>query len=70
LGRRCFLFVLLFVPALLAHSEVPASAGPKIEVQERVFDFKEMIEGQTVEHVYQVLNRGDQPLEIQRVKPG
>lgn len=70
MGRRCFLFVLLFVPALLAHSEVPASAGPKIEVQERVFDFKEMIEGQTIEHVYKVQNKGDQPLEIQRAKPG
>ena len=67
--RGRFLFVLLLI-VLLVHSEAPASAAPKIEVEERVFDFKEMIEGQTVEHVYQVLNRGDQPLEIQRVKPG
>jgi hypothetical protein len=69
LGRRCFLFVLLLI-ALLAHYEVPASAAPKIEVQERVFDFKEMTEGQTIEHVYKVQNKGDQPLEIQRAKPG
>jgi len=54
----------------LVHSEAPASAAPKIEVQERVFDFKEMIEGQTIEHVYKVQNKGDQPLEIQRAKPG
>ena len=67
--RGRFLFVLLLI-ALLVHSEVPASAAPKIEVQERVFDFKEMIEGQTIEHVYKVQNKGDQPLEIQRAKPG
>ena len=67
--RGRFLFVLLLI-VLLVHSEAPASAAPKIEVEERVFDFKEMIEGQTIEHVYKVQNKGDQPLEIQRVKPG
>jgi hypothetical protein len=56
--------------ALSVHFVAPASAAPKIELENRVFNFNEMIEGQTVEHVYQVLNRGDQPLEIQRVKPG
>ena len=61
---------MLLVMALLAHSEGPASAAPKIEIKEKVFNFKEMIDGQTVEHAFQVQNRGDQPLEIQRIKPG
>jgi hypothetical protein len=69
LRRRSFLFVLLFI-ALLFHSGALSSAAPKIELGERVYSFNEMIEGATVEHVYQVQNRGDQPLEIQRIKPG
>lgn len=68
MNRSCFLFVLL-VMAFLAYSEVPASAAPKIDVKEKVFNFGEMVEGQTVEHAYKVQNRGDQPLEIRRLKP-
>jgi uncharacterized protein (DUF58 family) len=64
-----FLFVLLF-SVLLVHSELPANPAPRIELQERVFDFREMVEGQPVEHVFRVRNRGDQPLEIRNVKPG
>jgi hypothetical protein len=59
---------MLLVMAILAHSALPASAAPKIDVKEKVFNFGEMVEGQTVEHVYRVQNRGDQPLEIQQLK--
>lgn len=69
MSKGRFPFVLLLV-ALLTYSKVPASATPKIEVEDKVFNFKEMIEGQTIEHIYKVQNKGDQPLEIQQVKPG
>jgi len=62
------LFVLLVV-SLLAYTPARAIAAPKIELKDRVFNFGELIEGQTVEHTFRVENRGDQPLEIQQLKP-
>jgi len=37
---------------------------------ERSFDFKDVEEGKVVEHVFKVLNKGSQPLEIRKVNPG
>jgi len=37
---------------------------------ERAHDFGEVEEGNVAEHAFQVLNKGDQPLEIKRVNPG
>jgi Protein of unknown function (DUF1573) len=68
LNRSCLLFVLL-VMSLLAYTPARAIAAPKIELKDRVFNFGEVIEGQTVEHTFRVENRGDQPLEIQQLKP-
>lgn len=44
--------------------------GPKIVLKEQMFDFGEVKEGDTVEHTFQVFNKGDQTLEIKNVKPG
>jgi hypothetical protein len=44
--------------------------GPKMVVKERKFDFGEVKEGEIIEHTFQVLNRGDQTLEIEDVRPG
>jgi hypothetical protein len=55
--------------SLLAYTPARAIAAPKIELKDRVFNFGEVIEGQTVEHTFRVENRGDQPLEIQQLKP-
>jgi hypothetical protein len=51
---------------------VPAqeNRGPKIVVKEPVFDFKEIKEGDVVQHTFKVLNEGDQILEIKSVRPG
>ena len=46
------------------------SRGPKIVVKEPVFDFKEIKEGDVVQHTFKVLNEGDQILEIKNVRPG
>lgn len=44
--------------------------GPKMVLKEREFDCGEVKEGEVIEHTFSVLNQGDEPLEIVRVKPG
>ena len=44
--------------------------GPKIVLKEQMFDFGEVKEGDTIDHTFQVFNKGDQTLEIKNVKPG
>jgi len=62
----CALFSLSFGPFALALEP----QGPKIVLEELKFDFGEVREGEAVSHTFRVLNRGDQPLEIRKVKPG
>ena len=47
-----------------------AVQAPKILIEEAVFDFHEVDEGQIVTHDFIVRNPGNQPLEITRVAPG
>jgi len=44
--------------------------GPKMILNERVFDFMEVEEGKVIEHTFRVLNEGDATLEIKKVSPG
>jgi hypothetical protein len=44
--------------------------GPRIILEERYFNAKQIKEGQIVEHIFKVLNTGDQTLEIKKVNPG
>jgi len=44
--------------------------GPEMVLKEQVFDFEEVKEGEIIEHTFQVLNRGDETLNIITVKPG
>lgn len=44
--------------------------GPRMVLEEKSFELKEVDEGKIIEHTFKVLNTGDQPLEIKRVKPG
>lgn len=60
-----FLFLLCAYP--VRAQEVK---GPKMVLKEQVFDFKEVKEGETIEHTFLIFNQGDQPLEIKKVKPG
>jgi hypothetical protein len=43
---------------------------PKMVLKEQSFDFSEVMEGQIVQHTFQVLNEGNQTLLIKSVKPG
>ena len=44
--------------------------GPRISVEGRIFDFKEVKEGTVLEHTFKILNLGDEPLKIISVRPG
>lgn len=64
-------FTCVFLVLFWAHPvRVQEVKGPKMVLKERVFDFKEVQEGETIEHTFLVFNQGDQPLEIKSVKPG
>ena len=44
-------------------------SGPHLVVPETNFDFKEVKEGEKIEHTFTIVNKGDEVLEIDRVKP-
>lgn len=44
--------------------------GPKMVVEGREFDFKEVKEGAVLEHTFKIFNKGNEPLKIISVKPG
>ena len=44
--------------------------GPKMVVEGREFDFKEVKEGSILEHTFNVFNKGNEPLKIISVRPG
>lgn len=46
------------------------SKGPRIVAKEMVYDFKDVREGEDIEHTFQIFNEGDETLKIKEVKPG
>ena len=60
-----------FLVALLGET-APAQErrGPRIAVEGREFDFREVKEGAVLEHTFKILNKGDEPLKIISVRPG
>jgi hypothetical protein len=67
--KICFITILFLVIA--AHPLISYGAsGPRLLIEEKEFDFKEVQEGKAVVHTFKVLNKGDQTLEINRVNPG
>ena len=61
---------------ILTFLSIPFSAlaekaqGPIIVLDEKVFNFNEVKEGEILEHTFKVVNKGAQPLRIKDVKPG
>ena len=43
-------------------------AAPLIAVDEPIYEFGEVLEGQFVTHVFTLTNSGDEPLEISQVR--
>ena len=46
------------------------ATAPAIEVEKPTYDFQQVPQGEVVKHDFRVLNRGNAPLEISKVKPG
>ena len=69
---RISIFVL--ITCLIVHFSLALAQeeaiGPRMVIEEKSVDYKEVDEGEVIEHVFKVLNQGDQPLKIERVKPG
>jgi hypothetical protein len=64
------LFCVLLSFASFSSSPAQPPSGPSIVLPERSFDFREVKEGEAVEHTFRVLNKGNQPLEVKKVNPG
>ncbi len=45
-------------------------ATPVIVIEEPIYNFKQVSQGETVKHDFKVFNKGAAPLEIKSVKPG
>ena len=72
--KKLFLIIVgLFSIALWGNpcfSQDQAGKGPRITVEGREFDFKDVKEGTVLEHTFKILNKGDEPLKIISVRPG
>ncbi len=72
---KVYRLVFIFVAALLLNlnlaytAPVENTSGPHIEFGEKNFDFGNVDEGAVLEHAFRFFNRGDQPLEIEKVSP-
>jgi len=69
---RLFLFVTSFVFLICAaeHSfSAEAQGAPQMALKQQIRDFKSVLEGELLEHTFEVLNQGDEPLNIERAKP-
>ena len=62
-----FLFIVFFV-FLGAHCY--GAEGPRLVIDEKFYDAGTILEGDIVEHSFKVFNKGDQALNITKVKPG
>lgn len=72
LVKKLLLLVMGLLSIAIWGETVPAQGhkGPRIAVQGREFDFKEVKEGTVLEHTFKILNKGDEPLKIISVRPG
>lgn len=61
----------VFVAAGFLGRSLPAQEqkkGPQIELKEATYDFGKVVEGANLQHVFEVGNTGDAPLDIQKVQ--
>ena len=70
--KKLFLVIMgLFFMALWGNTVLGQdNKGPRISVEGREFDFKEVKEGTVLEHTFKILNIGDESLKIISVRPG
>ena len=69
-GGLGIVLILLFSSSLLSHAWAQDSMSPKIVIPEKNFQFEPVEQGQSIEHTFTVMNKGREPLQIIKVKPG
>ena len=62
--------LVLLVVAGFTQAAEEQGAGPAIQIEEPMYDFRQVSQGEVVKHDFRVLNGGAAPLEIKSVKPG
>lgn len=63
-----FWMVFLFLNGITVQAR--DSGGPRLVLEEQVHDSGRVREGRMIGHTFRILNKGDQPLRIKKVKPG
>ena len=58
------------VAPVLLQQPASSAVGPRIQADVREVDFGEVVKGDVVEGRFELRNRGDEMLNIVRVKPG
>lgn len=71
---RCFKGILCLCLVLMVWVGLALAGGekttPVIQVEEPTYDFHQVTQGEVVSHNFRVFNRGNRPLDINKVKPG
>jgi hypothetical protein len=64
------IFSTLCIVFILSTALAQQPAGPQLFLEKYAFDAQVVKEGEIIEHIFPVFNKGDSTLEIQKVKPG
>lgn len=71
--KKYWLFGLTILTLVLTFDQIALAgqdAAPKMLLKEQDFDFGEVKEGKVITHTFEVLNKGDEMLIIEKVNPG
>jgi len=63
-------FLIFLITLGLTTGWAQQAIGPRMVLEEKDFDAKQIKEGEIIGHTFIVRNTGDQPLEIKKVNPG
>jgi hypothetical protein len=68
--NKAVILLLVLVAAVLPGSvSAGERQGPKISVKDARFDFGVVSQGTRPEHIFEIKNTGDEPLEITQIQP-
>lgn len=70
--RLCMygIITIVLVVSYRFHTLAQDGFGPRLVLEEEMYDFGKVREGEVLKHTFRVFNKGDKPLLIGRVKPG
>lgn len=63
-------FLIFLITLSLTTGWAQQAIGPRMVLEEKDFNAKQIKEGEIIDHTFTVRNTGDQPLEIKKVNPG